>query len=118
VYALFVVADAVAATLCGAIAMNRRANREGGWVGMIVVLLALVIVAWLAKDALKQYALVPRADPPAETGPPTGYQRSPTPAAVAADPLPVATPSFQAPLEQVRGVGAVSQPRRVDDATQ
>ena len=57
--------------------MNRRGGRQGGWVGMIAVLLALLIVAWLARDALKQYALVPRSDAPAESAPPTGYQRSP-----------------------------------------
>ena len=37
------------------------AARQGGWVGLIVILLALVIVALLAKDALKQYGLVPGA---------------------------------------------------------
>jgi hypothetical protein len=98
--------------------MNRRGGRQGGWVGMIAVLLALLIVAWLARDALKQYALVPRSDAPAESAPPTGYQRSPTPAAVSADPPLGATPSFQAPVEQARGVGAASQPRRLDDAAQ
>jgi hypothetical protein len=35
--------------------------RQRGWVGLVVVLLALVIVAILAKDALKQYGLVPGA---------------------------------------------------------
>lgn len=59
--------------------MGARIGRQGGWVGLIVILLALAIVAWLAKDALKQYGLLSGA-PKAEE--PTGLQRSPTPAAV------------------------------------
>ena len=38
--------------------MHRRIGRQGGWVGLIVILLALVIVAWLSKDALKKYGLM------------------------------------------------------------
>ena len=38
--------------------MDRRIGRQGGWVGLIVILLALAIVAWLSKDALKQYGLL------------------------------------------------------------
>ena len=34
-------------------------KRQGGWVGMLVILLALVIVAYLAKDALTKYGIVP-----------------------------------------------------------
>jgi hypothetical protein len=86
------------------------------------VLLALLIVAWLAKDALKQYGLVPPSDQAAESARPTGYQRSPTPAAVS-DAPPGGTPSFQGPVERARGVEetvrreAESQSRRLDDAT-
>ena len=36
--------------------------RQGGWVGMIVLLLALVIVAWLSKDALHNYGLLPNVE--------------------------------------------------------
>ncbi len=41
--------------------MHGRRSREGGWVGMVVLLLALLIVAWLAKDALKSYGLMGQA---------------------------------------------------------
>ena len=39
--------------------MNAMRGRQGGWVGMIVLLLALVVVAYLAKDALRKYGLMP-----------------------------------------------------------
>ena len=39
--------------------MVSRIGRQGGWVGLIVMLLALAIVAWLARDALKAYGLLP-----------------------------------------------------------
>ena len=38
--------------------MRHRIGRQGGWVGLIVILLALLIVAWLSKDALKRYGLM------------------------------------------------------------
>ena len=38
--------------------MNGRYN-QGGWVGMIAILIALAIVAWLSKDALRKYGLLP-----------------------------------------------------------
>ena len=41
-----------------------RIARQGGWVGLVVVLVALVIVAVLAKDALKKYGLMPGAAAP------------------------------------------------------
>jgi hypothetical protein len=99
--------------------MNQRMGKQGGWVGLIVVLLALAIVAWLSKDALKQYGLL--SDPGKATEP-TGLQRSPTPAAVS-DYSGGATPSFQAPIERARGVestvlrGAETQSRQINDAT-
>ncbi|MEP7329448.1 MAG: hypothetical protein ABI777_09570, partial [Betaproteobacteria bacterium] len=32
--------------------------RQRGWVGMIVILIALAIVAWMSKDALMKYGLL------------------------------------------------------------
>jgi len=99
--------------------MDRRIERQGGWVGLIVILLALAIVAWLSKDALKQYGLL--SGPPAAAEP-TGLQRSPTPAAVS-DYSGGASPSFQAPVERARGVeetvrrGADVQSRQIDETT-
>ena len=99
--------------------MNQRMGKQGGWVGLIVVLLALAIVAWLSKDALKQYGLL---SDPGKAAEPTGLQRSPTPAAVS-DYSGGSTPSFQTPVERARGVestvlrGAESQSRQINDAT-
>ena len=54
--------------------MDQRIGKQGGYIGLIVILIAILIVAWLAKDALKAYGLfapaetvVPgRANTPAE----------------------------------------------------
>jgi hypothetical protein len=101
--------------------MDQRIGRQGGWVGLIVILLALAIVAWLSKDALKQYGLLSGPDKPVE---PTGMQRSPTPAAVSDfSGSATATPSYQAPMERARGVedtvrrAAETQSRQVDEST-
>jgi len=99
--------------------MHRRIGKQGGWVGLIVILLALAIVAWLSKDALTQYGLL---SGPGKAAEPTGLQRSPTPAAVSGT-SGGATPSFQAPIERARSVegtvlrGAEVQSRQLDDAT-
>ena len=42
--------------------MNRCRGRQGGWVGLIGLLLALVIVAYLAKDALRKYGMMPTGE--------------------------------------------------------
>ena len=38
--------------------MQRSKAKQGGWVGLVVLLLALVIVAWLSKDALYKYGVM------------------------------------------------------------
>ena len=43
-------------------AMTRCRGRQGGWVGLIGLLLALVIVAYLAKDALRKYGMMPTGE--------------------------------------------------------
>jgi len=79
--------------------------RERGWVGLVVVLVALVIVAFLAKDALKQYGLAPgKATTTTKAG--TPGERSRAAAAVGAEALDTET-APQAPasaLERARGV--------------
>ncbi len=90
--------------------MQTRA-RQRGWLGMVVMLIALVIVAILAKDALKSYGL-PDGVPaePARQG-----ERSRLPAAAIDASQPAqATPSFQAPIERARSVEATVQ-QQADD---
>ena len=85
-------------------------QRQRGWVGLLVLLLALVIVALLAQTALKQYGL---------------FQDSATRPAAApggseADQAASITP--RSALERARGVEsmvkqqAIEQEKRIDDA--
>lgn len=106
--------------------MNRKIGAQRGWLGTLGVLIVLLIIAWLVKDALRDYGLSTAAEKAAEkaaeSAGPTGLQRSPTPAAVSAAP-PGGTPSFQAPIERARSVestvnrAAEAQGRSIDNAT-
>ena len=99
--------------------MRQRVGGQGGWVGLIVILLALAIVAWLAKDALQQYGML---SGPGKGAEPAGMQHRP-PSATATESSGVATPSLPAPMERVRALeetvkrGAEAQSRQVDEAT-
>jgi len=85
--------------------MKQHIDRQRGWVGMIVLLLALAIVAYLAKDALMKYGLVP-GDPTAiKAG--TPGERARMGAAVDASGTLVDSASPAAPasvLDKARGV--------------
>jgi len=87
--------------------MHGRRSREGGWVGMVVLLLALLIVAWLAKDALKSYGLTGQATTTVTTKAGTPGERARAPAAVDASGATAesAAPVQTAPLDRARGVG-------------
>ena len=83
--------------------MGPRA-RQGGWVGLIVVLVALVIVAVLTRDALKQYGLVPGTATSKKAGAPGERARMPGATGAEAldlDSAPVAPANV---LERARGV--------------
>jgi F420-0:gamma-glutamyl ligase len=68
----------------------------------VVVLLALVIVAWLAKDALTKYGLVPDMETvQKQAGAPPG--RAPATDASSTDPTAV-TPAPANPLEAARNL--------------
>ena len=84
-------------------------RRQRGWVGLVVILLALVIVAVLARTALKQYGLL---DDPA---------KAPA-AAGASEAEQAATVTPRNALERAKGVedmvkqGAAAQQKNIDDA--
>ena len=86
--------------------MNHRIDRQRGWVGMIVLLLALVIVAYLSKDALKKYVAMPSGDTTViKAG--TPGERARAPAAVDASGTLVDSGSAPAPtsaIDRARGV--------------
>jgi hypothetical protein len=103
---------------------HRRIGRQGGWVGLIVILLALVVVAWLSKDALKKYGLMsdlekqPKAGSATERVGGAGIGVS-----GAAPDITTATPAPLNALERARGVEnmvkeqAAEQSRRIDEGT-
>ena len=92
------------------------AQPQRGWIGIIGLLIALVIVALLAQTVLKTYGLLPGSD--AEAGPRGVGAVGPAPV----DPT-VATPAAAAPIERARGVeqqlqrDAQDLARRVDEST-
>ena len=104
--------------------MNQHVGRQGGWVGMVVILLALVIVAWLSKDALKQYGLMSGMETLPKDSPAGQRVRGPGVGVTEASPdVTVATPAPLNALEKARGVEsmvkaqAAEQSRRIDEAT-
>jgi hypothetical protein len=86
-------------------------DQQRGWVGLVLILLALVIVALAARSALKSYGLV---DDPART------RHAAAPGASEAEQAAAITPRNA--LERARGVqdmvkqGAIEQEKRIDDA--
>lgn len=64
-----------------------RPGRERGWVGLVVILIALAIVAWLSKDALMKYGMLAGGTTAAKRAPGTpatgsGGGEAPTPSNV------------------------------------
>jgi len=84
-------------------AMRRPAAvREWGGVGLVVILVALVVVALLASQALKQYGLAPQAAASKTTRPDGG--RASAAAGIEAPMVDSAPPTAGAALERARGV--------------
>lgn len=85
--------------------------RQRGWVGLVLILLALVIVAFSARTALKAYGLFDDADKP---------KHAAAPGATEAEQAAAMTPRNA--LERAKGVqdmvkqGAIEQEKRIDDA--
>ena len=94
-----------------------RAQRQRGWIGLIGLLIALVLVALLAQMVLKTYGLLPGSDAAANAGPRGVGAVGPAPA----DPT-VAAPVAATPIERARGVeqqlqrDAQDLARRIDES--
>jgi hypothetical protein len=92
--------------------------RQRGWVGVVAILIALVIVAVLAQRALKSYGLLAGADAPVSAGP-----RAPGSAAAVAPDTASAPAAPTTPMERARGLeqqvqrDAQEQARRIDEQT-
>jgi len=95
----------------------RMGQRQRGWVGLIVILLALVIVALLGKSVLREMGLLGARPPVADTG---ERGRLPAGAQPAGDPT-SATPASSAPLDRARSVegmvlkGAAERGRQINE---
>jgi hypothetical protein len=103
--------------------VDQRIGRQGGWLGLIGMFLALAIVAWLVRDALRAYLSLP--------SPPTVTTETGTPGAAAraaggigpAD-IDVSSPTVapQTAIDRARGVedmakrGAEQQANQIDGA--
>ena len=92
--------------------MNRRIGRQRGFLGLIVILIALLIVAWLSMDALKQYGVMSGTAVAAEgragrgTRARTRCRRAPSRAGAST----TATPAPMNALDKARGLeGAVRE---------
>ena len=92
-------------------------RHQGGWVGLVAILIALVIVALLAQSALKGYGLLPGS---ANTR--AGARVPPAASPASVDPTSVpATPADT--IDRARGLeqqlqrDAQDQARRIDDST-
>jgi hypothetical protein len=78
--------------------------RQRGWVGLVVILVALVIVALLAKNALKQYGLAPDKATASKAATPGERARAPGAAGIEALDLDSAPTAPSGALDRARGV--------------
>jgi hypothetical protein len=98
--------------------MTKGRARQRGWLGLIAILIALVIVAVLAQRLLRTYGLVPGAETSAQAGP-----RGPGPAAPAAGDATAVAPAPTNPIERARGLeqqvqrDAQELGKRIDEQT-
>lgn len=82
--------------------MDQRIGRQGGWVGLIGLLLALAIVAWLARDALRAYGLLPSA---AGTKSTRSVEKAQEATGMVGGAVDLASPpASQSPIDRARGV--------------
>jgi uncharacterized caspase-like protein len=103
--------------------MNRRSGRQRGFLGLIVILIALLIVAWLSMDALKEYGVMSGLGPAPKAAPAAEPARGPGIAGTDSREVTTATPAPVNALDKARGLEsavreqAADQSRRIDEAT-
>jgi hypothetical protein len=85
-------------------------HRQRGWLGLIGLLLALVIVAILAQKVLKTYGLLSGAEPETKTAGPRGPGGA-SPAPMDATDV---TPTPRAAIERARGLESAVQQQAND----
>jgi cytochrome c-type biogenesis protein CcmH/NrfG len=96
---------------------RRHLSDQRGWIALVGVLIALVIVAVLAQTVLKSYGLLSAPETAGRAGPPPVSAAGPAPT----DPT-AATLAPTAPLERARGVerelqrDAQDLARRIDES--
>jgi len=103
--------------------MNRRIGRQRGFLGLIVILIALLIVAWLSMDALKAYGVMSGVGPSPKSAPAAEPARGPGVAGTESRDVTTATPAPIDALDKARGLEsavreqAADQSRRIDEVT-
>jgi hypothetical protein len=96
----------------------RYPGRQRGWVGIIVLLLALVIVAVLAQTVLKQSGLLGGFDQRSQSARPGETARGPGAIAPAPIDATTATPTPANALERARGLESEMQQQTQDRSKQ
>jgi len=91
--------------------MARRKGRQGGFQGLEIILIALLIVAWLSMDALKQYGMLSGTSAPTRTAPAAERVRGPGEGVTQAAPdVSTVTPAPMDALGKARGLeGAIKE---------
>jgi hypothetical protein len=104
--------------------MNRRKRRQGGFLGLVVILIALLIVAWLSMDALKEYGMLSGTSAPSKPAPASERLRGPGEGVTQAAPdVTSVTPAPMDALDKARGLEsavreqAAETSRRIDEGS-
>jgi hypothetical protein len=84
--------------------MGGRKSRQGGAIGLIVILIALAIAAYLYKDALKAYLL--SSTPPVTTKAATPGERARSAGAIGAEAIDISSAPVapQTAIDRARGI--------------
>ena len=103
--------------------MDLPIGRQRGFLGLIVILIALLIVAWLSMDALKAYGVMSGVGPSPKPAPVAEPARGPGIAGTDSQEVTTATPAPMNALDKARGLEsavreqAADESRRIDEVT-